>query len=112
MLEATPPLNPENRVLFYWLIPVCLFALFGSIFLGGTTIEPRGGSPWQQMLGLLVSCAVHVALWNVLRIGLDTFLPAIAAVSFASLLSIPGVLLTSQIGVRVFGVKLGKAVAH
>ena len=106
-----PTTNPENRVIFFWLIPVCLFALFGSIFLGGTTVEPRGGSPLQQMLGLLASCAVHVALWNVLRIGLGTFLPPVGAVAIASLLSIPCVLLASQIGFRVFGVKLGKAAA-
>ena len=92
-----------------WLIPVCLFGLFASIFLGGTTIEPRGGSNLQQMLGLLASCAVHAALWNLLRIGLDTVLPTVGAIAFASLISIPGVLLASHIGFRLLGVKIGKA---
>lgn len=96
-----------------WLIPVCLFGLFASIFLGGTTIEPQGGSGTRQVLGLLASAAVHVALWNVLRIGLATMMPQLAAMIFASLISIPGVLLASWIGFIVFGVKLGKvAPAH
>src|SRR5262245_17865171 len=94
-----------------WLVPVCLFALFASIFLGGTQIEPRGGNGLQQMLGLLASCAVHVALWNGLRIGISSFAPPLAGVVFASLLMIPGVLLASWIGFRLLGVKLGQAAA-
>jgi hypothetical protein len=110
MLHGTQ-LHPENRIMMGWLIPVCLFALFGSIFLGGTTIEPRGGNGLRQMLGLLASCAVHVALWNGLAIGLGSFLPPLAAMVFASLLGIPGVLLASWIGFMLFGVKLGHAAA-
>ncbi len=94
-----------------WLIPVCLFALFGSIFLGGTTIEPRGGTGLRQVLGLLASCAVHVALWNVLRIAFATVAPPTGAMVFASLFSIPGVLLASWVGFMLFGVKLGHAAA-
>jgi hypothetical protein len=95
----------------HWLVPICLFALFSSIFLGGTSIEPRGGNGLRQVLGLLVSCVVHVGLWNVLRILFASFMPAVGSMVFASLLSIPGVLLASFIGFIVFGVKLGKAVA-
>jgi hypothetical protein len=93
----------------YWLIPVCFFALFASIFLGGTTIEPRGGTGLRQTLGLLASAGIHVALWNVLRIALATFLPDTAALAFATLLSIPGVLVAAWLGFIIFGVKLGKA---
>ena len=93
----------------HWLVPVCFFALFSSIFLGGTSIEPRGGNGLRQVLGLLASAAVHVALWNVLRILFDSFLPDVGAMVFATLLSIPGVLLSSFIGFIIFGVKLGKA---
>ena len=93
----------------YWLIPICFFALFGSIFLGGTSIEPQGGTGLRQVLGLLVSAAIHVALWNVLRIALATFLPDTASLAFATLLSIPGVLVAAWIGFIIFGVKLGKA---
>jgi hypothetical protein len=95
----------------HWLVPVCFFGLFGSIFLGGTSIEPRGGNGLRQVLGLLASAAVHVALWNLLRLAFDTFLPDVGAMVFATLLSIPGVLLSSYIGFIIFGVKLGKAVA-
>ncbi|MGH7471187.1 MAG: hypothetical protein ACRENP_24830 [Longimicrobiales bacterium] len=99
--------------MFAWLIPVCLFGLFGSIFLGGTTIEPQGGTGLRQMLGLLASCAVHVALWNGLALTLGAMMPALAAMVFASLLAIPGVLLASWIGFMIFGVKLGRtAPAH
>jgi hypothetical protein len=91
-----------------WLIPVCLFALFASIFLGGTQIEPRGGSNLRQMLGLLASCAVHVALWNGLHIVFRGLGP-IASMVFASLIMIPGVLLASYIGFLIFGIKLGRA---
>src|SRR5262245_60693886 len=97
----------------HWLVPVCLFALFSSIFLGGTSIEPRGGNGLRQVLGLLASAGVHVALWNVLRLLFGAFLPDVGAMVFASLLSIPGVLLAAFIGFIIFGVKLGKAVpAH
>jgi hypothetical protein len=93
-----------------WLVPVCLFALFASIFLGGTQIEPRGGNGFRQVLGLLASCAVHVGLWNLLRIALGGLGP-IAAMVFASLVMIPGVLLASYVGFLIFGVKLGRAAA-
>ena len=97
----------------HWLVPVCLFALFSSIFLGGTGIEPRGGNGLRQTLGLLASAAVHVGLFNVLRILFASFLPPVGAMAFAALFSIPGVLLASFIGFIIFGVKLGKAVpAH
>jgi hypothetical protein len=95
--------------MFAWLIPVCLFGLFASIFLGGTTIEPRGGTGLRQTLGLLASCAVHMALWNGLALGLGAMMPALAAMVFASLLAIPGVLLACWIGFMIFGVKLGRA---
>lgn len=94
-----------------WLIPVCLFALFSSLILGGTSIEPRGGTNLRQFLGLLASCAVHVALWNGLRIGLATFLSPVTAIAIASLIGIPAVLLASWIGFMIFGVKLGQAAA-
>lgn len=94
-----------------WLVPVCLFALFSSIFLGGSSIEPKGGSGLRQMLGLLASCVVHVFLWNGLRIVFASFMGPIAAMVFASLIAIPGVLLAAWIGFIIFGVKLGHAAA-
>lgn len=94
----------------YWLIPVCLFALFASILLGGTAIEPKGGSGLRQTLGLLASAAVHVAIWNLLRIVLASILSGdMSPIVLASLLSIPAVYLASLIGFIIFGVKLGKA---
>src|SRR5262245_42449115 len=96
----------------HFLVPVCLFALFSSLILGGTAIEPRGGNGLRQVLGLLASAAAHIALWNGLRIVFGMFgLKAVASMVFASLLSIPGVLLASWIGFIIFGVKLGKAAA-
>ncbi len=95
----------------HFLVPLCLFALFASIFLGGTSIEPRGGGGLRQFLGLIVSLAVHIALWNVLRIAFASFMGPTGSMVFASLVSIPGVLLSSFIGFIIFGVKLGKAVA-
>ena len=94
-----------------WLIPVCVFALFSSLILGGTSIEPRGGTALRQFLGLLASCAVHVALWNGVRLALGTFLSPVPSMVFASLLGIPAVLLASWIGFMIFGVKLGQAAA-
>jgi len=94
-----------------WLVPVCLFALFSSLLLGGSAIEPRGGSGLRQVLGLLVSCVVHVFLWNGLRIAFGTFAGPTAAMVFASLIAIPGVLLAAWIGFIIFGVKLGHAAA-
>ena len=94
-----------------WLVPVCLFALFSSLILGGSSIEPKGGSGLRRMLGLLVSCVVHVFLWNGLRIALGSFLGPTAAMVIASLIAIPGVLLAAWIGFIIFGVKLGHAAA-
>jgi hypothetical protein len=94
-----------------WLIPVCIFALFSSMLLGGTSIEPRGGGGVRQVLGLLASCAVHVLIWNGLRIALDSFLGPTAAMVIGSVISIPAILLASWIGFLLFGVKLGQAAA-
>src|SRR5262245_31018216 len=93
-----------------WLIPVCLFALFASIFLGGTSIEPQGGTGLRQVLGLLASCAVHVGIWNGLVLGLNAVIGApTASLVFGSLISIPAILLAAWIGFLIFGVKLGRA---
>jgi hypothetical protein len=94
-----------------WLVPVCMFALFSSIFLGGTAIEPRGGNGLRQVLGLLASAAVFVALWNVLRIGIGSVTNPMAGMIVGSVVAIPVVLLACWIGFIIFGVKLGKAVA-
>ena len=91
-----------------WLIPLTMFSLFSSIFLGGTSIEPKGGTAWRQGLGLLASAVVHILLWNGLRILFASFTGPIAAMIFASILMIPGVALSSFIGFILFGVKLGQ----
>jgi hypothetical protein len=94
-----------------WLVPVCMFALFASIFLGGTSIEPRGGGGLRQVLGLLASLVVFVVLWNVLRIGIASFTTPMAGILIGSVVAIPAVLLAAWIGFIIVGVKLGKAVA-
>ena len=105
------PPKQQRRIMVQWLVPVCRFALFSSIFLGGSSIEPKGGSGLRQMLGLLASCVVHVFLWNGLRILFASFMGPMAAMVFASLIAIPGVLLAAWIGFIIFGVKLGHAAA-
>jgi hypothetical protein len=94
-----------------WLIPLTTFALFSSIFLGGTSVEPKGGNGLRQSLGLLASAVVHIVLWNGLRILFATFTGPVAAMIFASLLMIPGVALSTFIGFILFGVKLGQVSA-
>jgi hypothetical protein len=116
-LHATDPASTlgkttiEGGSMALWLVPVCMFALFSSIFLGGTAIEPRGGNGLRQVLGLLASAAVFVALWNVLRIGIGSVTNPMAGMIVGSVVAIPVVLLACWIGFIIFGVKLGKAVA-
>jgi len=94
-----------------WLVPLCLFALFSSIFLGGTPIEPRGGTPIRQVLGLLASLVVYIVIWNVLCIGFKQIASVGPAMGLASLVSIPLLAVACWIGFIIFGIKLGKASA-
>jgi hypothetical protein len=53
-----------------WLLPVCLSFLIAMIYLGGWPRDVRGGNGLTQVLGLVISIVLFVAVWKVLNVVL------------------------------------------
>jgi hypothetical protein len=93
-----------------WLVPICFFWILTSLILGGGDLDVRGGAA-QQVLGLIATFAIYLAVWALVRMvarGSGVGTSVVIATAVASLL-LP---VLSRIGFRVMGVRLSKAAAH
>lgn len=93
-----------------WLVPICLFWLLISLIIGGSGLDIRGG-PLQQVLGLLGTFAIYLAVWAVVRMlarGSGVVTSVVIATVLASLL-LP---VLSKIGFRMLGARLSRTAAH
>ena len=92
------------------LIPICLFWLTAALYLGGMNVEIVGGNGLRQVIGLLATFVLFVAVWRVLNIALGGALPAplgnLAIPTIATVLSLP---LLARVGFRIMGVKVRRA---
>lgn len=93
-----------------WLVPICFFWILTSLLLGGGDLEIRGGSV-AQLLGLLGTFALYLALWAVLRMVLGGA-GQIRAVVVATIVASVLLPIVSRVGFRIVGVRLTRRAAH
>lgn len=95
-------------MLVEWLTPTAAFWPLAAMYLGGTAIRIEGGGGPRQLGGLVVSFALYLGIFGVVRAlvggALGTVLTVVAGVAVASLL-LP---LACRLGFLVLGVRLRK----
>ncbi len=94
-----------------WLIPMGAFWVIAALYLGGM-VEVEGGSGARQLLGLLVTFFLFLAVWAGLRMLLGGFIGVLGRVILPTALSLLAIGLLARIGFRLFGVRVVHAEAH
>ena len=81
-----------------WVIPISVYWVLGAVFFGGI-YDAENGSGIQQVIGLLLTFAVFLLLFWVLRLALGNFMGPLGRIILPSV--IPAMLL-GRIGQVVF----------
>lgn len=91
-----------------WLIPIGLFWVVGAVYLGGFPLAFENGAGVKQVLGLLATYALFLAVWAGLRAvlgGMGGVLGRVIVPQAAVILLFP---LLARAGFRVTGVRIRK----
>lgn len=97
------------------LIPICLFWMTAALYLGGMNVDIVGGNGLRQVVGLLATFVLFVAVWRVLNMVLGGFLPApLGNLALPTIVAVVGLPLWSRAGFAIMGVKIrkGQHAAH
>lgn len=89
-----------------WLIPLGAFFPFTALYLGALRIQPGGGRGLQQVLGLLLTLVLYVAVWRALHVALAGIGPILGGVVLATVVTTLLLPLEARLGYLVVGVKL------
>jgi hypothetical protein len=89
-----------------WLVALGAFFPLTAIYLGGMRLEPAGGGGLRQVLGLVLTLAVYLAVWRVLHGMLAGIGPVVGGVILATAISILALPFEARIGYLLVGVKL------
>jgi hypothetical protein len=103
--------SDEEDTVVEWLAPIALFWTCAALYLGGFRIEIRGGGGVRQLIGLLDTFVLYMAVWFVVRLALRGLLGPIGAVVAGCLIAIVLLPVLSRIGFMVMGVRITKAAA-
>jgi hypothetical protein len=88
-----------------WLVPAGLYWTVAALYLGGIA-EPKGGTPFRQVIGLVDGFILFMLLWWGLGRLLASIGPVLGGVILplaVALLALPWILL---VGFRVVGVRI------
>ena len=94
-----------------WLLPVGLFWPIAAIYLGGL-FDLRGGKPVMELVGLVLSFLLTVAVWWALGKALGSIGPILGAIVLPTLLTLAILPLILVLGYRVIGIRVVRGVAH
>ncbi len=47
-----------------WLIPISLVWIIAAVYLGGTSVDLSGGGGVRQLVGLVLTVALFLAVWG------------------------------------------------
>lgn len=90
-----------------WLIPICLFWILAMTFLGGSSVDVDGGSPFRQVMGVVDAFVLFLLIWAGLR-------AALGGMGFAGRVLIPTLVVTfgfplvAWVAFRIMGVRFKK----
>jgi len=87
-----------------WLIPICAFWPVVAIYLGATSAEVEGGGGTRQVLGLLVSLIVFLAVWRLLVLVLGGIGPVLGALVLPTGLALLTLPVSVWVGYRLVGI--------
>ena len=88
-----------------WLVPLAAFWLVAALFLGGSPAEIEGGGGVRQVLGLLASLAIYLAVWYGVRLGLRAA-PSGLAIAAATVIAAAFVPIWCRLAFRAVGLKV------
>jgi hypothetical protein len=89
-----------------WLVPLSAFWIIAALFMGGSPAEVEGGGGGRQLLGLIVSLVLYLAVWWGVRAGLRAAVPAPAALVVATLVAAALIPVWCRLAYRVVGLKV------
>jgi hypothetical protein len=89
-----------------WLVPLSAFWIIAALFLGGSPAEVEGGGGGRQLLGLIASLVLYLAVWWAVRAGLRAALPATGALVGATLVAVALIPVWCRLAYRVVGLKV------
>ncbi|MBI2071594.1 MAG: hypothetical protein HYT81_00930 [Gemmatimonadetes bacterium] len=96
-----------------WLIPMCAFFPFTALYLGALRIEPGGGRGVHQVLGLLFTLVIYLAVWRALHAALSGVGPILGGVVLTIVVATLLLPLEARLGYLVVGARLKRtAAAH
>jgi hypothetical protein len=89
-----------------WLVPLAAFWLVAALFLGGSPAEIEGGGGFRQVLGLLASLVIYLAVWYGVRVGLGAAAPSALAIALATVIAAAFVPIWCRLAYRAVGLKV------
>ena len=95
-----------------WLLPVCLSFLIAMTYLGGWPRDVRGGKSVTQVLGLVISVVLFVAVWKVLNVVLGNLGGAIGWLVLPTLGAMLLYPLIAKVAFLPFGIQVVKVEGH
>ena len=95
-----------------WLITISIFWPLAALYLGGTAIHFEGGGGVRHSGGLLLSFALFLGAWALLRMALQGLLGMVSGTVAATIAACILIPVLCKLSFRVVGVRIGPAAAH
>jgi hypothetical protein len=99
-----------------WLLPLSLFFIGTSLYLGALNVAIEGGTGTRQVLGFVTTLVLYLAFWRLVRFGLGAaglgLVPQELASTVIALALLP---ILTRVAFMLFGVRVhrgGPAAAH
>lgn len=94
-----------------WLAPIALFWTVAALYLGGFKIEIHGGGGVRQLVGLLATFVLWMAVWAGLHMVLRNVAGTIGSIAASCVITTLLLPLLSRAGFMIMGVRITKAPA-
>lgn len=101
--------SDEEDTVVEWLPPICLFWTVIALYLGGFELEIRGGGGVRQLIGVLDTFVLYLAVWALLRMVLRGPLGTIGGIAAACVITTVLLPILSRIGFLIVRVRITKA---
>ncbi len=95
-----------------WLATVCVFWMVTSLYLGGMSVDVKGGGGVRQVIGLIDLLVFYLVLWGVLRAVLGGFGGMLGRIVLPTVICVLALPLLARLAFGIVGVKVVKAEAH
>lgn len=95
-----------------WLLPVCLSFLISMTYLGGWPRDVRGGNGLTQVLGLVISIVLFVAVWKALNVVLGNLGGAIGRLVLPTVGAVVLYPVIAKVAFIPFGIRVVKVEGH